>query len=165
MVSIPMKLLNLHDDGFHLLVEVVVFGHLFQAVLDTGASRTVFDKTTAEKHLSEDIQMQKTDLQSTGLGTNTMESYSLVVPDLRIGVDREHQDDDVSKQRKQQVLHLRDFEVAVLDLSTINYAYGLMDIDPVIGVIGGDILTSYGGIIDYRKMELRIGERKMKRHA
>lgn|SRR5690554_1182995 len=161
MVSIPIKLLNLHDDGFHLLVEVVVFGHLFQAVLDTGASRTVFDKTTAEKHLSADIQMQKTDLQSTGLGTNTMESYSLRVPDLRIGVDRNHPNDEGSTL-KAQVLHLKNFEVAVLDLSTINYAYGLMDIDPVIGVIGGDILTSYGGIIDYRKMELRIGERKMR---
>lgn len=162
MVNIPMTLLNLHDDGFHLLVEVVVFGHLFQAVLDTGASRTVFDKTTAEKHLSEDIQMQKTDLQSTGLGTNTMESYSLLVPDLRIGVDRNHLKESNTRQGKPQVLHLRNFEVAVLDLSTINYAYGLMDLDPVIGVIGGDILTTYGGIIDYRKMELRIGERKMR---
>lgn len=158
MVNIPVKLLNLHDDGFHLLVEVVVFGHLFNAVLDTGASRTVFDKTTAEKHLSADIRMQKTDLQSTGLGTNTMESYSLVVPDLRIGIDRAVSTD------KAQVLHLKQFEVAVLDLSAINYAYRQMDLDPVIGVIGGDILTSYGGIIDYRKMLLKIGERKIKRH-
>lgn len=157
MVRIPIKLLNLHDDGFHLLVEVVVFGHLFKAVLDTGASRTVFDKKTAEKHLSDDIQMYNTNLQSTGLGTNTMESYSLVVPDLRLGVDT------FADTSKSHVLHLRNFEVAVLDLSAINYAYERMDLEPVIGVIGGDILVHYGAIIDYRKMELRIGERPQRR--
>lgn len=154
MVRIPIKLLNLHDDGFHLLVEVVVFGHLFNAVLDTGASRTVFDKNIAEKHLSDDIQLYNTNLQSTGLGTNTMESYSLVIPDLRLGVDT------YTEVGKLQVLHLRDFEVAVLDLSAINYAYERMGLEPVIGVIGGDILVNYGAIIDYRKMELRIGERQ-----
>lgn len=156
MVNVPIKLLNLHDDGFHLLVEVVVFGHLFHAVLDTGASRTVFDKTTVEKHLSDNITLMQTDLHSTGLGTNTMVSYSLTVPDLRIGVDRQPSSD------KAQVLHLNNFEAAVLDLSTINHAYSLMELDPVIGVIGGDILHRYGAIIDYRKMHLRIGERPMR---
>lgn len=156
MVTIPLKVLNLHDDGFHLLVEVVIFGHLFNAVLDTGASRTVFDKSTVERYLSDDVTILQTDLHSTGLGTNTMVSYSLTVPDLRIGVDRSE------KGNKAQVLHLKNFEAAILDLSTINHAYSLMELDPVIGVIGGDILTRYGGIIDYRKMHLRIGERPMK---
>lgn len=147
MVQIPMELLNLHDDGFHLLVEVVVFGHPFKAVLDTGASRTVFDKTTVEKHLSEDIRLMDTELQSTGLGTNTMQSFSLTVPDLQIGAG----------------WHRKNFPVAVLDLSTINYAYEQMEMEPVIGVIGGDILVQYGGIIDYRKMVLKLGERRMRR--
>src|SRR5690554_1372051 len=137
MVSIPIKLLNLHDDGFHLLVEVVVFGHPFKAVLDTGASRTVFDKTTVEKHLGDDIQLMDTEMQSTGLGTNTMQSFSLIVPDLQIGADGQT-----------RTWHRKNFPVVVLDLSTINYAYEQMKMEPVIGVIGGDILVQYGGIID-----------------
>jgi len=60
-------------------------------------------------------------------------------------------------------LHLRQYDVAVLDLSTINYAYRQLAIDPVIGVIGSDILVNYGGIIDCRKHILRIGERKVKK--
>lgn len=156
MVNIPLELLNLQDDGFHLLMEVVVFGHPFKAVLDTGASRTVFDKTTVEKHLSQDVKLQNTDLMSTGLGTNTMESFSLVVPDLILGFPHKADDD-------KQVLHLRKFEVAILDLSTINHAYQQMEMEPVIGVIGGDILIKYGGIINYRKLTLKLGRRKMSR--
>lgn len=148
MVNIPIRLLNLNDSGFHLLVEVVVFNRPFVAVLDTGASHTVFDKETVEQYLSEDIQLLDTDLKSTGLGTNTMQSFSLTVPDLQIGAEAD------------QSLHLKKYEVAVLDLSSINYAYRQLDLQPVIGVIGGDILTAYGGIINYRKLKLSLRERK-----
>ncbi|WP_257669941.1 aspartyl protease family protein [Parapedobacter tibetensis] len=142
MVDVPLTLLNLQDDGFHLLLEVVVFGKPFNAVLDTGASKTVFDKATVEAYLHEDMELQHTDMVSTGLGTTSMQSFVLTVPDLLLGG-----------------LHLKKFEVAVLDLSTINYAYQQLDIDPVIGVIGGDILKRYGAVIDYRKHILKLRER------
>ena len=50
---VPLELINLNDDGFHLLVEVVVFGQSFQAVLDTGASKTVFDKETILEYMKD----------------------------------------------------------------------------------------------------------------
>lgn len=146
MVTVPLTLLNLQDDGFHLLMEVVVFGHPFNAVLDTGASKTVFDKTTVESHLQKDMVLKHTDMVSTGLGTTSMQSFILNVPDLQIGG-----------------LHLRNQEVAVLDLSTINYAYRQLDIDPVIGVVGGDILTRFGGVINYRKLTLTLRQRAIRR--
>ena len=144
MIYVPLTLLNLQDDGFHLLLEVIVFGKPFKAVLDTGASKTVFDKATVETYLHEDMILRHTDMVSTGLGTTSMQSFILSVPDLQIGG-----------------LHLKNYEVAVLDLSTINYAYEQLDIEPVIGVIGGDILTGYGGVIDYRKNTLKLRQRKV----
>jgi len=144
MITIPLVLLNLQDDGFHLLVEVVVFNKTFKAVLDTGASKTVFDKVTVEKYL-EDQQLQISDRVSTGLGTTNMESFTWQVPQIEIGG-----------------FQLNDFEVAVLDLSSINYAYENLSIEPIIGVIGGDILTRYRGVIDYGKMTLTL---KQKRRA
>ncbi|WP_257657011.1 retropepsin-like aspartic protease [Parapedobacter lycopersici] len=146
MTIIPLTLLNLQDDGFHLLLEVIVFGKRFKAVLDTGASKTVFDKTTVEEHLHSDMMLQHTDMVSTGLGTTTMQSFMLTVPDLQIGG-----------------LHLRRYEVAILDLSTINFTYQQLDIEPVIGVIGGDILVKYGGVIDYRKNLLRLRTRRARK--
>ena len=65
--KVPLELLNLHDDGFHLLVEVVVFGQPFKAVLDTGASKTVFDKTSIEMHIT-DGELLISDKLSTVLG-------------------------------------------------------------------------------------------------
>lgn len=146
MVNVPLTLLNLQDDGFHLLMEVIVFGKPFKVVLDTGASKTVFDKATVETYLHEDMVLQHSDMLSTGLGTTSMQSFLLRVPDLQLGE-----------------LHLKKYEVAVLDLSTINYAYQQLHIEPVIGVIGGDILTQYGGVIDYRKLTLKLRQRAVYR--
>jgi len=145
MVYIPLTLLNLQDDGFHFLMEVIVFDKPFKAVLDTGASKTVFDKATVETYLHPESVLRQTDMLSTGLGTNSMQSFVLNVPDLRIGE-----------------LHLRNYEVAILDLSSINYAYEQLEVEPVIGVIGGDILARYGAVIDYRKKRLQLRQRKMR---
>src|SRR5690606_3204975 len=138
MSEVPLVLLNLQDDGFHLLVEVIVFNQPFKAVLDTGASKTVFDKTTMEKHIDPEL-LKLSDQLSTGLGTNSMASYILTIPDLQIGD-----------------LHLKNYEVAVLDLSTINFAYEQLEKEPVIGVIGGDLLYTYEAIIDYKRNVLRL---------
>ncbi|WP_407430211.1 aspartyl protease family protein [Arcticibacter sp.] len=123
--------MNLNDDGFHPLVEVVLFNQTFKAVIDTGASRTVLDKTTIETHVDE-TTLLISDKLSTGLGTNSMESYTLPLDQIRIGE-----------------LLINDIEVAVLDLSTINTAYETLSVTPVIGVIGGDILVRYNAIINY----------------
>ena len=131
MLTADLEILNLHDDGFHLLVEVIVFDKPFKAVVDTGASRTVFDKTTVEQYIEQET-LQLSDKLSTGLGTNSMESYILTVPHLILGP-----------------LNIPDFETAVLDLSMINHAYQYLEVGPIIGVIGGDILMKYNATISY----------------
>lgn len=136
--SVPLELINLNNDGFHLLVEVVVFGQSFNAVLDTGASKTVFDKETMEEHV-QGSELLASDRISTGLGTNNMESHTIILPTLKIGK-----------------MKLKNFEAAVLDLSTIKQAYSSMNLPPVVGVIGGDILNQYQAIINYKKLKLKL---------
>ena len=136
--KLPLELLNLEDNGFHLLVEVVAFGQTFNAVLDTGASKTVFDKTTVENHVHRS-DLLISDKLSAGLGTNTMESHTIILPLLKLGK-----------------LKLKNFEVAVLDLSTISHAYETLNLPPVIGVLGGDILLRHKAIINYKKLHLKL---------
>ena len=57
---------------------------------------------------------------------------------------------------------IKKLNTAVLDLSSINYAYQQMDLDPVIGVLGGDIFADYGAVIDYAKRTLKLRTRKLK---
>jgi predicted aspartyl protease len=135
---IPLQIIDLQDDGFHPLVEVVVFGQPFIAVLDTGASKTAFDRTMLE-HANTDAIFESTDRLSTGLGTNTMASSKIVLDSMYIGG-----------------FLITDIEVAVLDLSAINHAYQQLNKPTVIGVVGGDILMKYKAIVDYGEGTLRL---------
>jgi len=137
-IQIALEIIDLENDGFHPLVEVVVFGKPFLVVLDTGASKTAFDKTILQQANATALFME-TDKLSTGLGTNTMQSFTLMLTDLHIGD-----------------LHVGDFEVAVLDLSAINHAYGQLNKPSVLGVLGGDILMKYKAVIDYGNQTLTV---------
>src|SRR5215216_2774093 len=106
--SIPLRIIDLHDDGFHPLLEVTLFGKTFIMVLDTGASKTAFDRN-ALFEANETTSILASDRLSTGLGTNSMESFTATISGMFIGD-----------------MPITDFEVAVLDLSTINIAYGQM---------------------------------------
>jgi len=135
-INIPLQIIDLQDDGYHLLVDVKVGRNRYKVVLDTGASKTVFDQTMlAQAHA--DVNIQSTNRLSAGLGTINMESFTAILPDFKIGR-----------------LKLPDFEVAVLDLSNINQAYAQLNHPQVLGVLGGDILMRYSGVIDYGKKKL-----------
>ena len=144
-ISVPLRIIDLHGDGFHPLVDVVLFGKPFTMVLDTGASKTAFDQTTLAA-ANEEMNILASDKLSTGLGTNTMESFTATISDLNIG--------DLS---------IVEFEVAVLDLSTINVAYSQMGHPQVLGVLGGDILMKYKAVVDYGKGLLKLKVRAVNR--
>ena len=139
--SIPLRIIDLHDDGFHPLLEVTLFAKTFIMVLDTGASKTAFDRN-ALFEANETTSILASDRLSTGLGTNSMESFTATISGMFIGD-----------------MPIADFEVAVLDLSTINIAYGQMGHPQVLGVLGGDILMKYKAVIDYGKQVLKLKTR------
>ena len=137
-VIIPLQIIDLQEDGFHPLVNISVFGKPFIVVLDTGASKTAFDQATLlQAH--EHAVVTMSEKLSTGLGTNTMVSSTAVINDLYIGS-----------------LLIDEFEVAVLDLSTINMAYRQLGHPEVLGVLGGDILMRYKAVINYGKQVLKL---------
>ncbi len=136
--NIPLELVNLQGDGFHLLVEVVVYGQKFNAVLDTGASKSAFDKELIES-LSDDLIQHIPDQHAVGLGTTTMERYVAIFSSLTIG--------DII---------IPNYEAPVFDLSSIKFAYSQLDLPPVIGVIGGDVLMDYKALINYETLTLTL---------
>lgn len=135
-ISVPLQMIDLHGDGFHPLLEIVVFGKPFKVVLDTGASRTAFDHELLLQ-ADEAAPIIASERMSTGLGTNSMQSATAVIPNIWIGE-----------------LLIPEIEVAVLDLSTINIAYRELGHPEVLGVIGSDILVKYKAVINYGKKVL-----------
>ena len=137
--KIPLEVVDLQGDGFHLLVEVVVFGQIFKAVLDTGASKSAFDMEIISGLAPSDQIIHIPDQHAIGLGTTTMERYVVICPELKLGE-----------------LIIEAYEAPVFDLSAIKFAYEKLNLPPVIGVIGGDILMDYKGIINYKNLTLTL---------
>jgi len=136
-ISIPLKIINLQDDGFHLLVEVIVFKEKHLAVLDTGASRSVFDKSLIEKHISETLQVTD-EINAATLFTTTT-TIQATLPQLKIGT-----------------LKINNYETVAFDLQSVSETYQQFGHPPIMGIIGGDILMQYKAVINYQKMMLRL---------
>lgn len=138
LCKIPFKLVSIEADGVHLILQAKINNKPCRLLIDTGASRTVFDQNRISLFV-EKPEMQENQHRSTGLGTNDMKSHIITLESLEIGC-----------------LHLQNYTSVVIDMVHINQsfeAYGLQTID---GVIGGDILLNYKAEIDYRKQELRL---------
>jgi hypothetical protein len=135
-ITVPLQIIDLHEDGFHPLIDVTIFGMPFTLVLDTGASKTAFDQAMLLQ-AGDNALIKSSDRLSTGLGTNTMASSTAIINDMHFGD-----------------LLIQQFEVAVLDLSSINIAYRQLNHPEVLGVLGGDILMKYKAVIDYGEQTL-----------
>ncbi|TAL57138.1 MAG: clan AA aspartic protease [Bacteroidetes bacterium] len=133
--KIPIKLLKL-EDGFHLLVNMRVNGKPARMLIDTGASKTVFDKERSARFISSG-SFEKHDKLSTGLGTSTMKSHLAVIGSISLGN-----------------VEIRNYKTVVIDLSHVNVAYGQLKQKPIEGVLGSDILKKYKAVIDYGAKKL-----------
>ena len=136
--TIPIEIFSIEDDGYHLKIAIAVNDKIAHMILDTGASRTVFDETRIAQFLVNETIEEQNRL-STGLGTNTMESKKVVLNTVEIGA-----------------VAITNYQAAVLDLSHVNQSYEKLSLAPVDGVLGSDILVDYRALIDYQKKELRL---------
>lgn len=136
--TVALNIFSLEGDGFHPKLEIGVNGQCKMAILDTGASKTAFDRELLAQLLPQE-GFEEVERLSTGLGTNSMQCYKATIAELRVG-------DFI----------IRDFEVAVLDLSHINQAYKSLGFGQVLGVIGSDLLQEYKALIDYESRTLTL---------
>ena len=143
--KVPLDIIAIEEDGFHLMVKVEVNGIPARMLLDTGASRSVFDKDRLGRFFEELPDMAENEQKSTGLGTREMQSQALYLETLTIGE-----------------LLVKKYPAVVLDMSHVNISSSELGMEPIDGVLGSDILIKYGALIDYGKGLLRINKRKKK---
>lgn len=135
---IPLQVLNIEDDGLHLMIQAKVNSVICNLLLDTGASRTVFDKIQILKFIGSH-ELEAHDKLSTGLGTDSMPTSFANLVQFEIG----------------EVV-LPNFKAILLDLAHVNSSYEKMGFNTIDGVLGSDILFSYNAIINYKKLELEL---------
>jgi predicted aspartyl protease len=139
--NIPLELLNIEGDGYHLMVIARVNGKPVRLLVDTGASKTVFDKQRLQNLLHEGADEDFEDMAqlSTGLGTNSMQGQVAVLDSFRLGE-----------------AEIADFPVVVLDMNHVNQSYEMIGDMGIDGVLGSDILKKYDSVIYFKKKVLKI---------
>lgn len=135
---IPIEPIIIEDEGSHILVRCKINGHDGRMLIDTGASRTVFDQEKILSFVSE-TSFLKHDKLSTGLGTNSMPTSVVILNSFSIGD-----------------LLIKDFNAVLLDLSHVNNTYSQLGHLSIDGVLGNDILVKHKAIINYKKRSLSL---------
>lgn len=136
--KIPVRVLHIEQDGSHIFVEAKVNNRNAILLIDTGASRTVFDSTRIRNFDAEKEFVLHSKL-STGLGTNSMPTQGMMIDCFSIGK-----------------LSIDNFDVVILDLNHVNESYSAMGLPPIDGVLGNDILVPYKAVIDLSKNQLTL---------
>ena len=136
--TLPIRLLLIEDAGYHLLIKAKVNGKSATLLVDTGASKTVFDKGRILR-FADEKNFRTLEKLSAVLGTAKMETQSALLKKFRVG---------------QLIIH--DLEAIVIDLSHVNLTYAKLDLPAIDGVLGSDLMEKHRAVIDYRKKELSL---------
>ncbi len=139
-IKIQLQHISLEADGYHLFVNAELNGKPAILLVDTGASKTVFDIN----RISEFVKKRKKSFESfeqhsTGLGTNTMESHFTIIKEFCISE-----------------LKLKNFTAILLDMTHVNQSYEMLGLHPIDGVLGSDLLMKYNAVIDYEKKIMKL---------
>lgn len=135
-VEVPINILIIEEDGFHLQINIFINDKPARLLIDTGASKTVFDINSIGEFI-EDVKPQIQDALSTGLGTNTMQSHKANICHFKIGQ-----------------LDVYDFDAVLLDLSHVNQSYSQLGLPAIQGVLGGDLLHKFKAVISYEEKNI-----------
>ena len=137
-IKIPIEIVNIEGNGCHIVVRAK-FGNRKQGLLiiDTGASKTVFDSILIES-VTEPFETDQ-DIQSTGIDATVVQSRLAILKKIEMG-------------------EFKSFNmlVVLIDLSNINKLYQKINKKKIWGLLGSDFLSFNKAKIDYEKNELSL---------
>jgi len=140
-IKIPLQIVELEDDNFHLVVQSV-FNNKTTGfwVVDTGASKTVFDKNLENLYVSEEESSDQ--LHTAGIGDKPIITTIAKLKPFSLGK-----------------LNVENLKVALLDLTHINKLYSKATSLQICGLLGGDFLMRHQAVVDYKKKVLVLNTR------
>ncbi|MFA5328130.1 MAG: retropepsin-like aspartic protease [Prolixibacteraceae bacterium] len=134
MYEIPLQIIELEKDNYHILIEGAFENKTTSSwIIDTGASKTVLDVNLKSYYeVVEDDNID--DYQSAGINQGMMETSVGKLLYLRFGK-----------------LVIKKQKVALIDLNHVNEIYAKYTSHRIAGLIGGDILMQHKCMIDYKR--------------
>lgn len=132
-IKIPLQIVELEESNFHIIATGKFNdGSIGFWAIDTGASKTVFDKNLSDKY--ENTDEEADEIHTAGVGEKPLSTTLGNLTEMKLGK-----------------LQTGNMKVALLDLSHINKLYKKATNMEICGLIGGDFLMKYRAIIDYKR--------------
>jgi len=133
MAKFPIELIELEHHNYHLLVEgKFEDGEKGHWIVDTGASKTVFDKGLEKYYKKIEPEFEE-EYQSAGISVGMVETSVGEINYLAFGE-----------------LKVKNFKVALIDLGHVNEIYKKYRSIRICGLLGSDLLNEFACVIDYR---------------
>ena len=137
-IETPIQLLDIEGEGFHIMVKGMIHGKEANFLIDTGASRSVFDPKTISSFI-DDLTFEKKEGITAGVGGSDLESSTFRIDVFSIGD-----------------MEIRDYEGVALDLDNVHELYGKLGLPHIDGILGGDLLKRHKAIINYKSKKIRL---------
>lgn len=136
-IKIPLELIELELNNYHVTVHCKFDNNAEGMwIIDTGASKTVFDQTLEHLYSPVDVD-DSMEIKSSGIGGTKLETTLGKLEAFELGN-----------------LRIEPMQVALIDLSHINELYYNATDKKICGLIGGDFLLTHKAIINYETLEL-----------
>lgn len=137
-MRIPFKLLDIEGDGFHAMIQGKINGMEANFLIDTGASRSVFDIHAITAYIPQPKLVKKESITA-GIASSDFEIYTFIIENLELGDIVMHQ-----------------YEAAAVDLEEVHDSYQKIGLPFIVGIIGGDLLVKLKATINYRLRTIRF---------
>lgn len=137
-MQLPIQLLDIEGEGFHVMVKGKINGMEANFLIDTGASRSVFDPAVITRFV-ENPEFKKKPGITTGVGGTDLDSSTFIIETLSFGD-----------------IEIHHYEAVALDLENIHETYQKLRLPAIDGIIGGDLLYRFKATINYRLRKIRF---------
>ena len=137
-IQVLLQLVELEDENFHLLLETdMANGEKVKWIVDTGASKTVFDINM--NGFFDECEDKLTQIESAGIGEGKIETRAGYIRDMKLGN-----------------FTYKKMPVALIDLSHVKKLYKKFADENIAGLFGSDFLVKHKAVIDFSKLILTL---------
>lgn len=136
--TITFEIGEIERKNYHLFINLEINGKPSRLLIDTGASKTVFDTERVLQFVKES-KIKSHETKSVGLGAEAMETKVASLKHITIGK-----------------LTIDKWKVAILPIGHVNQTYEHLNLPPIDGVLGSDFLMKHDAVISFKKRKIEF---------
>ncbi len=139
---LPLEIVELDSLSYHIVVKGEMNNLPCNLIIDTGASRTVFDRSYFENEVVV-LDVKTDDLRTAGILADHIETVRASAATFSL-----------------DGFTLDDFHIIMIDLTSINSLYQSVTGISIHGLLGSDFLLRYEAVINFKEKTMRLRKEK-----